>query len=134
MLPSMLSAPDRVSLVVRGDCMAPVLDDGDRIAVRRGGRCLPGDLLAYYCPHHERMFVHRLLGPVIVRGRRKLLIQADTAVEPDTLVTCSRVVGIVECVGKASFSVPFRRRFQSAMAYIRWLTVLFLRHRVFRSR
>src|SRR5579862_4313473 len=49
-----------LAVTVRGECMAPGLRDGDRVAVAPARRYWPGDIVAFHTPQ-GRLALHRLL-------------------------------------------------------------------------
>ncbi|HEV3077770.1 MAG TPA: S24/S26 family peptidase, partial [Thermoanaerobaculia bacterium] len=57
-----------LAVTVRGECMAPRLRDGDRVAVAPARRYWPGDIVAFHTPQ-GRLALHRLLGYRLAAGR-----------------------------------------------------------------
>ncbi len=81
-----------IALTVRGDCMAPRLRDGDRVAVAPAPRYWPGDVVAFHTPQ-GRIALHRLLGFRLLRGRLAYLTRGDRGARPDTPLAADRLLG-----------------------------------------
>lgn len=94
-----LAAAAPLPLVVRGECMAPLVPDGARIEVRRSRFLLPGEIVAFLSPS-GLLLTHRFLGYTWRRGVR-LVTQADRGTQRDALVEPSRVLGRL-CGGEVS--------------------------------
>lgn len=113
--------------------MSPVLTDGEPVRVRRRAAYWPGDVVAYYCPHRDTYFIHRLLGFVRAGGARKCLVMADHAARPDTLVDYACILGRLTTIGGAIHPVKSATRVLSLLRYARWSLWLildaYLRHR-----
>lgn len=84
----------RVSFVVHGRSMLPVLLDGDRVTVAPlDHKPRPGELLALSTPHG--LMVHRL---VAYRSDGSVITAGDNVDHRDAPRSLSDVLGIVECV------------------------------------
>ena len=90
-----LAAEAPVALTVRGDCMVPLLTDGQRVEVKAARRYWPGDVIAFSSPTGE-LVVHRVIGYRSRRGRVVLQTRADASGTLDQPVAPARVLGRVE--------------------------------------
>jgi hypothetical protein len=86
-----LSLTGSVSLRLRGDCMAPVLEDGTPIAVRARRFYLPGDVLVFRTNTGD-LTAHRMLG----WRRAALVTKGDGCVIHDAPVAREAIVGAVD--------------------------------------
>ncbi len=80
-----LSDDSPLEMNVNGQCMAPGIESGSRIAVRTARRYFPGDIIVVH-DHARRLVAHRLLLVYRRRGRWKALTRADNAQRPDAAV------------------------------------------------
>src|SRR5260370_42202504 len=71
-----------LAVTVRGECMAPRLRDGDRVAVAPARRYWPGDIVAFHTPQ-GRLALHRLLGYRLAAGRLACVTRGDRCSLPD---------------------------------------------------
>ena len=81
-------------VTIRGDCMVPLLNDGDRVMIKHSRFYMPGDILVY-CNSSGDLISHRMLGYYIWKGKWRLLIKADNVLQPDRGVTSKHVLGKV---------------------------------------
>ena len=86
-----LASEERVTLRLRGDCMAPGLVDGEVVTVRRRRVYLPGDVIVFRTPAGD-LAAHRVLG---YRGRG-VLTRGDHCAIHDSPVAREAIVGAVE--------------------------------------
>ncbi len=100
-----------LEVLVKGDCMRPLLSDGDRVLVAPRRCYLPGDILVFR-GRSGALVSHRLLGWFPRRGRLWLLTQADSAVLPDTPVAPGQVLGCLVGGGirREAVGVPLGHR------------------------
>ena len=87
-------ADEPIPVSIRGDCMAPLLNDGDRVMIRKSRFYLPGDILVY-CNGIGDLVSHRMLGYYFRKGEWRLLIKADNGLRPDCGVSANHVLGKV---------------------------------------
>lgn len=80
---------------VRGDCMAPLVQDGAWVAIA-GPACRywPGDVVAVRTAGRG-LALHRVLGAYRRRGEWRYLTQGDRALRPDRAVTAAEILGLV---------------------------------------
>jgi hypothetical protein len=83
-----------VALTVRGGCMAPLVADGERVAVAPARRYWPGDVLVFRAVD-GRLLAHRLLGYRLLAGRLALVTRGDGCCCADAPVPPARVLGRV---------------------------------------
>lgn len=104
-----------VPITINGDCMAPFLNDGDRVMIKKSRFYLPGDILVY-CNNSGTLVAHRMLGYYYWKGEWRLLIKADNAVRPDGGVPTNHVLGKV-------FDNPteIRLRLRSSIAFVNYI-------------
>ena len=84
-----------LDVVVRGDCMLPLLADGDRVRVVAARVYWPGDVLVFRAPD-GRLLAHRLLGYRPWAGGLALVTRGDACVVHDAPVPLAAVLGRVE--------------------------------------
>lgn len=88
-----LAAETPLPMRVRGDCMAPLVQDGAWVAI--GGpadRYWPGDVVAVRTAGRG-LALHRVLGAYRRRGEWRYLTQGDRALGPDRAVTGAEILG-----------------------------------------
>lgn len=119
-LAAALAEGEGAVLRVTGGCMEP--DLADRAAVRvEGSRFfVPGDVVAFHCPHQNRLLMHRFLGYVRTRGAWKLMTMADRGARPDPLVELSRVLGRVAGQSGRAYRVAPGQRLDAMRRYTVW--------------
>jgi hypothetical protein len=81
-----------LAVTVRGDCMAPHLRDGDRVAVAPARRYWPGDVVAFHT-REGRIALHRLLGYRLLAGRLACVTRGDRCSLPDAPLAPERLLG-----------------------------------------
>jgi signal peptidase I len=101
-------------VTIRGDCMAPLLNDGDRVMIKRSRYYMPGDILVY-CNSSGDLISHRMLGYYFWKGEWRLLIKADNVLKPDGGVAAHHVLGKVQ-----SSHPGFRMRLRSFGFFLRF--------------
>jgi hypothetical protein len=80
---------------VRGDCMAPLVQDGAWVAIAGpASRYWPGDVVALRTTGRG-LALHRVLGAYRRRGEWRYLTQGDRALRPDRAVTATEILGRV---------------------------------------
>jgi hypothetical protein len=84
-----------VEVVVRGDCMAPLLADGDRVRVAARRFYWPGDVLVFRAAD-GRLLAHRLLGCRPWSGSLALVTRGDACAAHDAPVPLAAVLGRVD--------------------------------------
>ena len=118
-----LAASGPVAATVRGTSMAPLLVDGDRVAIARARLYLPGDVVAFRAgpAGEERIVVHRLLGYRLHRGRLACVTQGDASPTPDPPFPLRELLGrVVSHPGPAPLAPP-RARLAAVAAFLRML-------------
>jgi Peptidase S24-like len=98
-----------LAVTVRGECMAPRLRDGDRVAVAPARRYWPGDIVAFHTPQ-GRLALHRLLGYRLAAGRLACVTQGDRCSLPDPPLAPERLLG------RAAVRPTARERASAALA------------------
>ena len=81
-------------VTIRGDCMAPLLNDGDRVMIKKSHFYIPGDILVY-CNSSGALISHRMLGYYFWKGEWRLLTKADKVFQQDCGVSANRILGKV---------------------------------------
>lgn len=81
---------------IRGQCMEPVLTDGQVVTVSKSHIYLPGDILVILSQQGQCL-AHRLVGYYWRDGGIKFLTQADAADKPDQGVRSNQVIGKLAC-------------------------------------
>ncbi len=88
-----LAAETPLPMRVRGDCMAPLVQDGARVAIAGpASRYWPGDVVAMRLAG-SGLALHRVLGAYRRRGAWRYLTQGDRALGPDRAVTAAEILG-----------------------------------------
>lgn len=88
-----LAAEMPLPMRVRGDCMAPLVQDGARVAIAGPASCYwPGDVVAVRLSGRG-LALHRVLGAYRRRGEWRYLTQGDRALGPDRAVTATNILG-----------------------------------------
>jgi hypothetical protein len=86
-----------VEVVVRGDCMAPLLADGDRVRIAAARCYWPGDVLVFRAPDGS-LLAHRLLGYRPWAGGLALVTRGDACAVHDAPVPLAAVLGRAEAI------------------------------------
>jgi hypothetical protein len=92
-----LAREGAVEVNVRGDCMAPLLADGDRVSVTAARAYWPGDVVVFRAAD-GRLLAHRLLGYRPQAGSLALVTRGDACVVHDAPVPRAAVLGRVDAV------------------------------------
>lgn len=88
-----LAAEAPLPMRVRGDCMAPLVENGAWVAiVGPAHRYWPGDVVAIRTAGRG-LALHRVLGAYRRRGEWRYLTQGDRAPWPDRAVNAAEVLG-----------------------------------------
>lgn len=88
-----LAAETPLPMRVRGDCMAPLVQDGAWVAIAGpASHYLPGDVVAVRTSVRG-LALHRVLGAYWRRGAWRYLTQGDRALRPDHAVTAAEILG-----------------------------------------
>ena len=98
-----------VEVTVRGGCMAPLLADGERVAVAPARRYWPGDVVVFQAAV-GRLLVHRLLGWRPWEGALGCVSRGDGCPCHDSPVPTSRLLGRVIAPERARAAVSDRLR------------------------
>ncbi len=110
-----LAAETPLRMRVRGDCMAPLVQDGAWITlVGPADRYWPGDVVAI-CTSGRVLALHRVLGAYRRRGEWRYLTQGDRNPRPDRAVTATEILGRVasgDCSPRL-IQVPVRHRLRA---------------------
>ncbi len=90
-----LAAEAPLPMRVRGECMAPLVQDGAWVAIA-GPVCRywPGDVVAVRTTGRS-LALHRVLGAYRRRGEWRYLTQGDRALRPDRAVTAPEILGLI---------------------------------------
>lgn len=113
-----LAAGEELAITVRGNCMRPLLADGERVRVRRGRRYWPGDVLAVRTGQ-DHLALHRMLGLYRRQGQWRYLTRGDDSHRADPATPAERVLGkVVWCEGVAGRpAVSLSRRLGCLLAF-----------------
>jgi hypothetical protein len=105
-----------VEVTVRGGCMAPLLADGERVAVAPARLYWPGDVVVFQAAD-GRLLVHRLLGWRPWAGALACVTRGDGCPCHDAPVPRSRLLGRVIAPERARAALGDRRR--AVLAFLR---------------
>jgi len=83
-----------VEVCVRGDCMAPLFADGERVRVAAARVYVPGDVVVFRAAD-GRLVAHRLLGYRLHAGALALVTRGDACPVHDAPVPLAAVLGRV---------------------------------------
>ena len=98
-----------VEVTVRGGSMAPLLADGERVAVAPARRYWPGDVVVFQAAD-GRMLVHRLLGFRRSGGAIACITRGDAVSGQDPPVPLSSLLGRVVAPERARATAVDRWR------------------------
>lgn len=106
-----VAGDEPLSIRISGTCMAPLIDDGAMIQIRRQRLYLPGDILVKRCTNGQ-LVAHRLTGFYPRNKELHFVTRADNATTADTSIAGSRIIGKInggECAIAAS-KIPLSHR------------------------
>lgn len=108
--------------------MAPVINDGDQVAVRASRWYRPGDILLVR-RHRAKPVVHRLIGVVPASGGFRYFTRGDHEPLVDGSVSRSEILGCVESCRGLPVTVSLRQRARAAVRFLDFIRVrLIARH------
>jgi hypothetical protein len=111
-----LARDAELALRVRGECMRPLIEPGQRVRVRHARMYWPGDVLAVVDPATCEIKLHRCVGFVRRAGTWCVLTQPDAGPAPDRATPFSLVIGRLsggEC-DPSAIAVPWSTRLWAA--------------------
>lgn len=123
-----LAEGEALALRVVGDCMAPDFVNQASVRLERPKFFVPGDVVAFHCPHQDRLLMHRFLGYVRRRGAWKLMTMADRGTRPDPLIDMSNVFGRVSAQSAGAYRITPARRLDSMRRHALWCVRRLLGH------
>lgn len=100
-------AGDAFHITIRGQCMLPCLEDGQRVPVIQSSLYLPGDIIVFE-DKFGQVLAHRLLGAFLRGGRIHFLTQADNAAGVDAAIHTRQIIGKIRqpvSLAKRLFSI-----------------------------
>ena len=109
-----------VEVRLRGDCMAPLLADGEQVRVAAARAYWPGDVVVFRAAD-GRLLAHRLLGYRPHAGGLAFVTRGDACIVHDAPVPPAAVLGRIEAVRPALAG--------RARALLRFLGLALRRHR-----
>ena len=117
----LMAADSPVQVIVKGDCMAPLVADGARLQVSGPAAVYwPGDVVVLLIAGRG-LTVHRIIGSYRRAGCLHYLTQADSAERPDPPVRPELILGCVrggDCA-QALVKVPLRHRLRAVLRFLR---------------
>lgn len=116
-LSSTLAEGEEMVFQVTGKCMEPAIGHQTSVRLERPRFFVPGDVVAFYCPHQRRLLMHRFLGYVRCRGSWKFMTMPDRGVKPDPLVDESAVIGRVIAQGGRAYRITPIARLEAIRRY-----------------
>ena len=114
-----LADEESVGLMVRGQSMVPLLEDGNRVEIAARTFYLPGDVVAFRSDD-QCLTVHRVLGYRPTRGGWRVVTRGDAAKALDPPLERHRILGRVvsgDCATRA-FRVPLRDRALAVVGFL----------------
>ena len=117
----LMASDHPVQVVVKGDCMSPLVADGARVQVSGPAAIYwPGDVVVLLIAGRG-LTIHRIIGSYRRAGRRHYLTQADSAERPDPPVPHELILGRVrggECA-PALVQIPLSHRLRAGARFLR---------------
>jgi hypothetical protein len=107
---------EQLEVRVRGDCMAPLLADGERVRVAAARAYWPGDVVVFRAAD-GRLLAHRLLGYRPRAGGFALVTRGDACAVHDAPVPAAAVLGRIAAVRP---SLAVRARSLLRFASLAW--------------
>ncbi|BAO43704.1 S24 family peptidase [Thiolapillus brandeum] len=77
---------------IKGHCMAPMLEDGQKVEVKRARSYRAGDILVF-ADNRGNLIAHRMLGSFRRAGERRYLTRADNSRNPDASISREQILG-----------------------------------------
>jgi hypothetical protein len=111
-----LAREQPVEVTVRGGCMAPLLADGERVAVAPARIYWPGDVVVFQAAD-GRLLVHRLLGWRPWAGSLACVTRGDGCPCHDAPVPRDRLLGRV--IAPARARPRWTDRLRAGLAFLR---------------
>jgi hypothetical protein len=111
-----LAREQPVEVTVRGGCMAPLLADGERVAVAPARIYWPGDVVVFQAAD-GRLLVHRLLGWRPWAGSLACVTRGDGCPCHDAPVPRDRLLGRV--IAPARARPRWTERLRAGLAFLR---------------
>lgn len=90
-----LARDEGLEIVIRGDCMAPLIEDGSRVRIVPARFYWPGDVVVFRGAD-GRLTAHRLLGYRPRAGGLAVVTRGDACVVHDAPVPLTAVLGRAE--------------------------------------
>lgn len=121
-----IAVDDCLTMTIRGDCMKPVLFDGETIRVTKKRVYLPGDILVFQGA--ARNFTcHRFLGYALTLKGIRVMTKADNGDQCDGLVQIKDIIGKVTRSGPCfeALIIPLHYRIFAFCNWIAFTTKLF---------
>lgn len=109
-----------LSLRIRGDCMTPLIADGDWVQSLPRQLYLPGDIVIY-CNRHGQLVAHRLLGIYRSSGRWLAVTAADNSTEVDSRFRSAGILGRVTHADDTTLKITLGQRWQALRRFIRFI-------------
>jgi len=89
-----LAGQHALPIVVRGDCMRPLIHHGARLFIEPENFYWPGDIIVFR-NRHGQLVTHRLLGSYRYQGELRHITRADTSLQPDEVIRAGQILGRV---------------------------------------
>lgn len=114
------AAEGNLCVRLSGACMQPLLNDGQRVYVKRHERYWPGDVLIIQSAD-GRYLCHRFIGWYRRKGMTRWLTQADMARRPDYSVTSDAILGCPQPTDSGRpMPIRWRDRSMALLRYMMW--------------
>jgi hypothetical protein len=108
-----LAADGGLSLNIRGDCMAPLIEHSATTVVRRRRLYLPGDVVISRNRSND-LVAHRLLGYRLCAGHLALVTKGDHCAVHDSPVRFESVIGSID-----GLTIPLSARLAALLDFAR---------------
>ncbi len=123
-----LASEKALRMRVVGECMVPLVRDGELVEIAPARFYWPGDVIAFR-QMDGTLVLHRLMGYRPRWGRLQLITKGDNCPSWDAALAIDQVIGKV-CGGACSpllVAVPFRHRLQTVIRFLGLASVRVLR-------
>lgn len=122
LLRDVLASTAAVRITLTGPSMAPTIDSGDLVELRRfDGKLVIGEI-ALFESQGGRLFAHRLLGVEQIHGKRQYIFKGDGLTLADQAVDEAQILALVTAVWHRRSEYPVRLPLAWSGIFRPWLS------------